>query len=341
MHQENQMPDGLRGPARSVYPLPANGTSASHPEIRADDFSALVHDARNMVSALSLFCDLLDEPGVLTAAFRHYGRELRLVGGASFRLLDKLAAYQGLREGDSTSADSFPGFPSDSNPSSLKVAGASEFLSAKRDHFQTPWNDSVDSLAGDVLANQNLISALVGPAVTVGFSHSGGRRSIPMRRDDLTRILVNLAKNAAEAMPGGGHLQIALEESMGRLSLSFTDNGPGIPPAYLESVFSPGFSTSIYLDGSVDSARAASGLSLANASPCSWPVRPRGLGLSIVRSLVAAAGGSVWAGNVGDGQTEGDQAASAPSRGAVITMEFPLEEAIDSIHGLAKRTETH
>src|SRR5271168_177760 len=54
----------------------------------------LAHDARNMCTALELYCELLDEPGVLAPRFRHYGSELRLVVAASRRLVDKLAAFE-------------------------------------------------------------------------------------------------------------------------------------------------------------------------------------------------------------------------------------------------------
>ena len=50
----------------------------------------VAHDARNMVTALGLYSDLLEEPGVLTPAFHHYANELRLVATASRRLVEKL-----------------------------------------------------------------------------------------------------------------------------------------------------------------------------------------------------------------------------------------------------------
>src|ERR1035437_10404747 len=45
-----------------------------------ESLAQVAHDARNIVTALGLYCDLLEEPGVLGAPFRHYGRELRLPG---------------------------------------------------------------------------------------------------------------------------------------------------------------------------------------------------------------------------------------------------------------------
>jgi hypothetical protein len=59
---------------------------------RGESVAEVAHDARNMVTALGLYCDLLEEPGVLTAPFTHYGNELRLVAAASRRLVEKLVA---------------------------------------------------------------------------------------------------------------------------------------------------------------------------------------------------------------------------------------------------------
>jgi hypothetical protein len=58
----------------------------------SETLSEVAHDARNMVTALGLYCDLLDEPGVLATPFMHYGHELRLVAAASRRLVEKIVA---------------------------------------------------------------------------------------------------------------------------------------------------------------------------------------------------------------------------------------------------------
>ena len=57
---------------------------------RRESLAEVAHDARNMVTALGLYCDLLEEPGVLAVPFAHYGSELRLVVAASRRLVEKL-----------------------------------------------------------------------------------------------------------------------------------------------------------------------------------------------------------------------------------------------------------
>jgi len=67
----------------------------------AENIAEVAHDVRNMVTALDLYCDLLQQPGVLARPFSHYGGELRLVAAASRRLVDKLT---GLNSAD-TSGD--------------------------------------------------------------------------------------------------------------------------------------------------------------------------------------------------------------------------------------------
>ena len=57
---------------------------------QGQEVAEIAHDARNMVTALDLYCDLLQEPGVLASPFSHYCGELRLVAAASRRLIDKL-----------------------------------------------------------------------------------------------------------------------------------------------------------------------------------------------------------------------------------------------------------
>ena len=75
----------------------------------AQTVDGLIHDTRNMVMALDLYCDLLNGPGVLTPSYNHYADELRLVSGASRRLLEQLsiAATRLALEASSRTRESF------------------------------------------------------------------------------------------------------------------------------------------------------------------------------------------------------------------------------------------
>ncbi len=351
-------------PRQAIAPWSANRITAPSSDLTPEALSPLVHDARNMVSALELYCDLLEEPGVLNAPYRHYAAELRRVGAANRRLLEALSQLDkpgelpifpdpaAPRTGEFPLAarlrarwqpDPKPVFP-------VPVAMDSSGMARVANEAATPApaglarngrrqvfisGQPVENLAEELRANRNLLAAMVGHGVTLGMSIRGGACPIAMAGDDLTRVLVNLARNATEAMAGSGHLQIALEEGPEYLTLSFTDSGPGIPPHALESIFSPGYSTHVGVRGEGDGETSA------------WPVQHRGLGLSIVRSLVAAAGGAVWAANhigssadltsapdpgaeldvaIPDNRV-GAFAESPPPRGAVFLLEFPLPAA--------------
>ena len=90
--------------------------------------------------------------------------------------------------------------------------------------------------------------------------------------DIVKQILVNLLKNAVEAMPHGGEIEIANNGQLNRdgrlyLELSIRDTGAGIAPEIMAHLFSPGRSTK---DGA-----------------------HRGLGLSIVQGLVRQIDGMI------------------------------------------------
>jgi two-component system sensor histidine kinase ChvG len=126
--------------------------------------------------------------------------------------------------------------------------------------------------------------------------------------EDLTRVLVNLVKNAAEAMPSGGRIHIGLREQPAAqgaadcLLLTVEDNGPGIPLEALETIFTSGYTS--------HAIREETG----NESPGKFALSHRGLGLTISRSIVEGAGGRMTAVNREHG-------------GARFAMELPVRKA--------------
>ncbi len=234
-----------------------------------DSVAELAHDARNMVTALSLYCDLLDEPGVLTAPHHHYASELRLVAEGSRRLVEKLSLLDATRE---------PG-PA---PAIAPVRQGSLFAddSDAGSPGQAVDRGLIGNLGDEVLASRNLLSAIAGPAITVTAEANGGAHPVAMTGENLIRALVNLVRNAADAISGPGTIALTLtdrRDSGGALRsvlLCLEDSGGGIPGEILEKVFEPGFTT--------------------HAEPRG---RHRGLGLSITRSIVEAAGGRITATN--------------------------------------------
>jgi len=305
---------------------------------RGESISEVAHDARNMVTALGLYCDLLEEPGVLTASFAHYAQELRLMAAASRRLVEKLVALdanavpdgtmQALLEanasrmtpsigGDAARAAAAP--CSVSAASGGTRAGANGGNSTSEGSGKNPaanltaaqnrnrrWDLlpalPVSNLAAELLANRNLLAALAGPTIALTVEADGGAQAVCLTGEDLTRLMVNLVKNAAEAMPQGGRIHIGLHErensrgAASSLALTVEDNGPGIPEEALEDIFLSGYTS-----------RGR------EATAGSWPQNHRGLGLAIVRSIVEGAGGRVSAANRAQG-------------GACFTIELPVRK---------------
>ena len=73
--------------------------------------------------------------------------------------------------------------------------------------------EPIENLARELLANRNLLAALAGPAIALTVDAEGGARPVRLTGEDLTRVLVNLVKNAAEAMPAGGTIQLRLRRA--------------------------------------------------------------------------------------------------------------------------------
>lgn len=80
------------------------------------------------------------------------------------------------------------------------------------------------------------------------------------------QIVQNLVRNAIEAAPHGGHVEVAVAERGGQVVLEVTDDGPGIPPEVMTRLYEPFFSTK---DGGT------------------------GMGMAIVHSLVTQHGGVI------------------------------------------------
>src|SRR3954467_2019007 len=59
----------------------------------------------------------------------------------------------------------------------------------------------------------------------------------------LRQLLLNLVRNAREAMPGGGSLEVSTRGGEGAVDIEVRDGGPGIEPARLQRIFDPFFTT--------------------------------------------------------------------------------------------------
>ena len=101
------------------------------------------------------------------------------------------------------------------------------------------------------------------------------------------QVISNLVDNAIKVMPDGGTITLAAAVNGGTLSIDVIDDGPGISPELLETVFER-FSKSPESRGS-------------------------GLGLAIARAIITAHGGTIEA--ISD---------PAVARGTTIRISLPL-----------------
>jgi signal transduction histidine kinase len=111
---------------------------------------------------------------------------------------------------------------------------------------------------------------------------------LPGSAKDWERVFVNLFLNAAQIMHKPGRIDITAAQENRTLTVTISDNGPGIPPEILPRVFRPHVSTK-------------------NSSS-----RRSGLGLHIVSSIVKKYSGRIEAAN------------RERANGAVFTILLPL-----------------
>lgn len=66
---------------------------------------------------------------------------------------------------------------------------------------------------------------------------------LELDENEIRQLLLNLVRNGIEAMPAGGNLVIRTLQADGKVVLSISDQGAGIPPHILEHLGTPFFST--------------------------------------------------------------------------------------------------
>jgi signal transduction histidine kinase len=125
------------------------------------------------------------------------------------------------------------------------------------------------------------------PAVTVQVE--GTAPAAAIGPDALKQVLLNVVRNAQEAMSRGGRIGVELSSSDSVVGLEISDEGPGIDPDVLANVFDPFFTTK-------------------------RSVRGVGLGLFVADGILSRHGGRITARNRTD------------RSGAVFRIEIPAVE---------------
>jgi nitrogen fixation/metabolism regulation signal transduction histidine kinase len=92
------------------------------------------------------------------------------------------------------------------------------------------------------------ILVLMGPQlaarrIEVRWLEAADAGSSLLDRNQMEQVLVNVVKNAMEAIGTDGRITLALRSERGRLTLELADSGPGLPEAARGQLFTPFFST--------------------------------------------------------------------------------------------------
>ena len=133
------------------------------------------------------------------------------------------------------------------------------------------WNQLAGELAASV-DRARLAAAATGVTIDYDIDQVPTEARYRVAPTNFGRVILNLANNAATAVPDGGWVRIALRHSPVGLALTVVDSGPGMPEEFIPVAFDR-FSRA-------DESRAKN----SGGS---------GLGLAIVHAIVDAAGGSI------------------------------------------------
>ena len=122
----------------------------------------------------------------------------------------------------------------------------------------------------------------------VGIKIRGDDLTVPLDREQMHIVFLNVLLNAAQAMGLCGEIEVGIETAHRECEVSVADRGPGVAPALLEKMFQPFFSTKS---------------------------RGAGLGLPTARRIVESHGGSL-------------AARARDGGGTVLTVTLPLRKAV-------------
>lgn len=125
----------------------------------------------------------------------------------------------------------------------------------------------ISMLMHDILADMEILSVQKG--IEIEFISQGGVM-LPLDREKIKRAFVNILDNAFKYTPENGQLTVEVIQENDRAVVTIADTGIGIPEQDLPHIFDRFYQ--------VDKSRSSEGF---------------GLGLSIVRSIIKAHGGSI------------------------------------------------
>jgi signal transduction histidine kinase len=132
---------------------------------------------------------------------------------------------------------------------------------------EPPSREPVDTVAL-VAGLEPLLRQTLGEGVELRLMHAARVPAVLADRGQLERVLLNLAVNARDAMPGGGRLTVSVDTLGGSVRIEVRDTGAGMSAETAAYAFEPFFTTK-------------------------EPGRGTGLGLATVWGIVHEAGGTI------------------------------------------------
>jgi iron only hydrogenase large subunit-like protein len=93
------------------------------------------------------------------------------------------------------------------------------------------------------LVDHSLESLIIPKNVKVSISNKTTNPEAMLDSEQMTQVLTNLVKNAIDAMPEGGKIDVILEDSLGDVSITVNDTGIGIKEEDRAKIFEPFFTT--------------------------------------------------------------------------------------------------
>lgn len=93
------------------------------------------------------------------------------------------------------------------------------------------------------LADHSLESIIAPPEIKISVIDKTTNPEAMLDTEQMTQVLTNLVKNAIDAMPDGGSIDIILEDTLGDVIITVKDTGTGIREEDRAKVFEPFFTT--------------------------------------------------------------------------------------------------
>lgn len=137
--------------------------------------------------------------------------------------------------------------------------------------------NEVDELCREMLREKNIV---------LKIEIQGELQPCQLDFPQLKQVLLNLIRNAAEAIQDGGEIVITVRRVPPNLEIAVSDTGIGMPPEVMSHIFTPYYTTK---------------------------TKGSGLGLAISRNIIQAHNGTI-------------EVASTPGKGSTFTIKLPLAE---------------